>query len=1112
MILISSRKYYNQFINGINLDQNLTDFTHYLLGFVGQKMKRITEIDISWLSFSATNSDAFNVTTIDKNIIKRTIGSWQDDGFAVGDDIFFNDFDSVDKRNNIITNLTDLEMTCQDDFDTTDGDGNPGFTLPAFSGNAVVYGKTKLLGMNYFSNFVENNDPVGYISKVDGISTKKWAVEFTESEYDASTEKTATASGTNESWKVISDEVKIKNIQIPDAGNSYHQKFQITEIFTITPFFDTIDNLEAGIKPDYLIDAFSLRHIARFESTRTLLNPIIKHILDDSEVPDTFGNVGYYDEQYNGFTPVEFTKDSIAYSNPSNEDKIVVDETTAIMIKIDSLNDLFLQSNTEFQLNIIFLNENIDNSENIDTNYAFDTLFAVADNGSNSGVNGILSNVVGNIVSNQLVITADIDYTITQQSLIDNGKYIISVATNDHTLSIDQSKLVNVLLDINSYIKNNDIPDLIGIDSNLFYEHPFDKGTQGKTDFKGWVEDGILVSSDFWLDLSLSAVINTLNLKLVAYNSGTGNFFELTDIPFDFTTTIISNGIQEIDVDSIRGFKLVADSQFNFIKIKKMAKVGDKQHYDLDVGIKLQWMDWINLLDADTIFYDNNKLQNGLNRLISNYSAQNGYEIVIFVDAEVSDGTVNTNYRFISPAIRVYEYDTDDTGDPSTRWSGQVDTFDQSSNNLQGNIILSENTDIKITFTALVGILSEVVLYAIVRLEEYQQGGLLNIWELSSFRDSAVNNPLIPLTGQNKTIYTTFLDYVEVECSIDFNKLNPGSQYKISGRLGTACNESTGCAWEPKIVSVFGPPFANTLLGIDFLDINNGFACGGSGSIIKTTDAGETWVVIPSGTTNLLRDILFFDSNILYTCGNNGTLLKSINGGDTWVSKAPITGKGLFNLAFASATIGWVCGTTGVIFKTTNGGTGWSAQTSGTSNKLNSIFFIDSSNGWAVGISGTIINTTDGGTNWNPQTSPFTGVLEEIQFIDSNIGWIAGHGGTVLLTIDGGNNWILITISGNPTLRSISFIDADNGIVCGDGGEIYRTIDGGNNWTQESSGTLKQLLDVKILTLTDGYIVGNTGTILKYVCTTDCGILDNPKLKEDGTQKFLESGDLKIKE
>lgn len=1091
---VDLRKFQNQFKNGVDLDQNPSIFTHFLLGFIGQKMKRTTRIATQWTA-EANLSNKF-VTTNGDNIATRSSGSWIDDGFQIGDTVDYRhpSFNEIKQ----ITNVTDLVVTFDTDFSNTSDNED-----------VVMFGTTRLRGINYFSNFVENDDPAGYISKVDNINDKKWTGDFTITEYNNLTLINATPSGLQDSWKMGSDAVTMQMIELPILANSFTQILEVVETFTITPFFDNISNLEGGLKPDYLAGAKSLRSVAKVELLHTTLNPIIKHILDDSENPDTNGNVGYYDEHFNGNTPVEFTKDSIVYVNASNENKIVIDELTSITCKIDSLTNVLSQNNSKFQMNLIFLNEDLDNFETIDTNFAFDTVFGVADGSSKGGENGIFSNVVGNIVANQLVVTADITFSAAQQSLIEDGKYIIAIATDDHTVAIDQSLAVNVNMDINEFVKNNDIPDLMAIDTNFFYEHPHDKGTQGKTDFQGWVEDGILMSADFTLDLSLDAVILNMNVRLMARNSVSGDDFEIACIPLDFTSAIISGGVQQIDIDSERGFKLVEDSQFNFIKVKTLAQVVDLQHYDLDIGFKLQWMDWQALADADPVFFDNSEINDGLNRLISNYSALNDYDIVMFIDAQVSNGVANTNYRFISPGLRTFEYETDDTGDPSTKWEGLVETFDQSANNLNGNLHGTQNTEVKVTFTALSGVLSEAVLYGIIRLEEFQQGGLFNIFEISSFRNRLItDNPLIPKAGENKAIFTVNVDNVEVECAIDFSKLNPTSQYKISGRLGTACNETTGCAWESLNSGV-----VVSLLGTSFLDDTIGIVVGAGGTILKTTDSGDTWVAKPSGIGSIvLREVEFVSADIVYACGNAGKVIKSIDGGDTWADKSPV---GLFirnDIHFIDVDTGWVAGQSGKIFRTDDGGDNWTDQSIVTST-LNSIFFIDTDIGWACGIGGIIFKTIDGGTNWVAQVSGTTDTLADVFFFSDTVGWIAAHVDKILLTTDGGATWDTIALPTiNKNFFAIYFIDADNGIICGDGGFIFRSTDGGNTWLQESTGTVNGLADAHMISLTSAYAVGSFGEIVRYSCTTDCDILETVKLQEDGTEKFKEDGNNKLQE
>ena len=45
-------------------------------------------------------------------------------------------------------------------------------------------------------------------------------------------------------------------------------------------------------------------------------------------------------------------------------------------------------------------------------------------------------------------------------------------------------------------------------------------------------------------------------------------------------------------------------------------------------------------------------------------------------------------------------------------------------------------------------------------------------------------------------------------------------------------------------------PQGNSLSSVYFTDANTGYAVGGFGTIVKTTNGGTTWTALSSGTTN----------------------------------------------------------------------------------------------------------------------------------------------------------------------------------------------------------------------------------------------------------------------
>src|SRR6266567_567591 len=80
-------------------------------------------------------------------------------------------------------------------------------------------------------------------------------------------------------------------------------------------------------------------------------------------------------------------------------------------------------------------------------------------------------------------------------------------------------------------------------------------------------------------------------------------------------------------------------------------------------------------------------------------------------------------------------------------------------------------------------------------------------------------------------------------------------------------------------------PQGNDLFGLSFTDANNGTAVGLHGTILRTTDGGQHWVIQSSGTSNWLYGVSFVDANIGTAMGVNGTILRTTDGGRHWVSQ-----------------------------------------------------------------------------------------------------------------------------------------------------------------------------------------------------------------------------------
>ena len=270
--------------------------------------------------------------------------------------------------------------------------------------------------------------------------------------------------------------------------------------------------------------------------------------------------------------------------------------------------------------------------------------------------------------------------------------------------------------------------------------------------------------------------------------------------------------------------------------------------------------------------------------------------------------------------------------------------------------------------------------------------------------------------------------------------------------------------------------------GVSFTDRYNGTTVGSSGTIVRTTNGGSTWITQRSNMDDL-RGVCFADSDHGMAVGYQ-TILRTTNGGKNWIvynhGKDPLYGIYTIDINNAIAV-----GSHGTILKTTNGGVSWLDKSINISQYYSGVFFTDVNTGIVVGGEGTILKTTDGGNNWDVQSSKTNNDLYFISFINKNIGIAVGVGGTILKTQDGGKSWSNQSSGTNNLLLGISFADSNNVTIVGSGGTILRSMDGGNTWNSQFSGTYNELAGVCFTDCLHGWIVGDNSTIFH---TTNGGI------------------------
>jgi photosystem II stability/assembly factor-like uncharacterized protein len=217
-----------------------------------------------------------------------------------------------------------------------------------------------------------------------------------------------------------------------------------------------------------------------------------------------------------------------------------------------------------------------------------------------------------------------------------------------------------------------------------------------------------------------------------------------------------------------------------------------------------------------------------------------------------------------------------------------------------------------------------------------------------------------------------------------------------------------------------------------------------------------------SGTTQDLSAVSFVNLDDGWAVGASGTILATTDGGVSWSPETSNTTVNLSGVSFVNASDGWAVGGAGtgsVILATVDGGADWTTQLScstGSCFQLLGVSFVDPNDGWVARQSGAeddILATTDGGAHWAVQPSSVVpGCCSAVTFVNANDGWAAGQG-LVMSTTDGGSTWTAVSIdSDSTTFTGVSFADAMHGCIVGHddlelAGVTNCTSDGGATWT-----------------------------------------------------------------
>ncbi|MBE0571940.1 MAG: hypothetical protein IH618_10385 [Ignavibacteriaceae bacterium] len=267
-----------------------------------------------------------------------------------------------------------------------------------------------------------------------------------------------------------------------------------------------------------------------------------------------------------------------------------------------------------------------------------------------------------------------------------------------------------------------------------------------------------------------------------------------------------------------------------------------------------------------------------------------------------------------------------------------------------------------------------------------------------------------------------------------------------------------------------------------------GIAVGIEGTILCTTDFGDTWLLQKSGTQQTLRSIAFRNSKNIIIVGDSGIVLHTYDGGNNWIKKFSGKPERLNGVLYFGRYIWIAVGNNGTILRSTNDGGTWSNQISGAEDyDINDITRSSGDTLIAVVTGGFILRSTDIGITWTMKR-PSVAHLTAIDFVDANNGMAVGWNGEVLKTSDSGQSWKHLPSGTIDYIMGISFLNTDKIIAIAnydsDNGKCLTSTNGGMDWTTRYSGS-NGLYALSFADTVYGVAVGLSGTIFR---TTDGGV------------------------
>lgn len=246
-----------------------------------------------------------------------------------------------------------------------------------------------------------------------------------------------------------------------------------------------------------------------------------------------------------------------------------------------------------------------------------------------------------------------------------------------------------------------------------------------------------------------------------------------------------------------------------------------------------------------------------------------------------------------------------------------------------------------------------------------------------------------------------------------------------------------------------------------------------SEALYRTTDKGLTWE-----NKGFMRvwDIAGY-GKYCWAVGYGGTIMHSSDAGNSWIAQQSGVNAFLKDVKFVSSSVGWTAGD-GYILKTVNGGSDWIVVRNETpSTGYIGVVAQDASRCWVYAVDGISVRTTSGGTTWYDCYTELDSMCA-VSFINPDTGW-ARKNDALYITYNGGIDWLILNSGGVPYWKT-QFVDVIHGwTFLSDG--ISATHNGGYKWRAEFFTKIHHyVMCAYLIDSLHGWVGAFSGGLIRY--------------------------------